>query len=195
MSTNYTIPTREIAWITIARLLFERMSNKDQAKLIEQIPGLSENDFDTQINEAILKLVEVEAFQIERLHKKLPDISEEELNVLYRSPIYYGSLVGCLISSEESSTFRYLYKKIRDTIRASDEVPELAEISKEMFEKLLIDILENHSERMSKASIDQIKQVLKLKDFHNFAITILGCEVVATSEILEDDLVFSWREK
>ena len=97
----YRISIREQSWLRVAQILYERMSPVDKQSMLEQIPGLDELDKQSQITEAILKLVEIEAFRLERVGKSLPDISEEQIKRLYSGPLLYASLVDSLMDLKE----------------------------------------------------------------------------------------------
>lgn len=193
----YRISIREQSWLQVARMLYERMPVVDQKELIEQIPNLDELDKQSQIIESILKLVEIEAFRLERIGKGLPDISEEQISGLYQRPILYGSLVSSLINTKDQpfsidkqSAFQYIYRKIQEEVKTKKEKPLEVHVSEEMFEKLLIEMRETKTSSISEEVQENLNEVMKTKEYEGFVVLIMGCSVTSDADIKDQKISF-----
>lgn len=193
----YRISTREQAWIQVARLLFARMPVVDQKELTEQIPGLGELDKQSQIIEAILKLVEIEAFRLERIGKGLPDISEQQISKLYQNPILYGSLISSLINMKDQpfgvdkqSAFQYIYRRIQEEVKIKREKPLEVHVSEKMFEKLLIEMKETKINSIPEEIQENFNEIIKTKEYEGFVVLIMGCSVTCDADIEDQKISF-----
>ena len=193
----YRISTREQSWINVAKTLYGRMPIKDQEELLEQIPGLSELDKQSQIIESILKLVEIEAYRLERIGKNLPDISEKQISNLYRGPILYGSLVSSLINTADNpfsvnkqSAFQYIYRKIQEEIKKKQEKPIEVLVSTQMFEKLLLELRETKINVVSEELQENLNEIITTKEYEGFVVLILGCSVICDADIEDQKISF-----
>jgi hypothetical protein len=193
----YRIPVREQSWLQVARMLYERMPSADQQDMLEQIPGLGELDKQSQITEAILKLVEIEAFRLERIGKGLPDISEEQISRLYGGPLLYASLISSLVnlkdqpfSVDKHSAFQYIYRRIQEEVRVKREKPLEVHVSEQMFEKLLKELKETKINTIPEEIQENLDEVLGTKDYEGFMVLIMGCSVTCDADIKDQKVSF-----
>lgn len=193
----YRIPIREQSWLQVARMLYERMPSADQKDMLEQIPGLGELDKQSQITEAILKLVEIEAFRLERVAKGMPDISEEQISRLYGGPLLYASLISSLVdlkdqpfSVDKQSAFQYIYRKIQEEVRAKREKPLEVHVSEQMFEKLLKELKETKINTISEEIQENLEEVMGTKEYEGFVVLIMGCSVTCDADIKDQRVAF-----
>ena len=193
----YRIPIREQSWLQVAGMLYERMSPADKQDMLEQIPGLGELDKQSQITEAILKLVEIEAFRLERIGKSLPDISEEQIKRLYAGPLLYASLIGCLVdlkeqpfSVDKQSAFQYIYRKIQEEVRVKRTKPHEVHVSEQMFEKLLKELKETKINAIPEEIQEDLNEVMGTKEYEGFAVLIMGCSVTCDADIKDQKVSF-----
>ena len=86
---------REQAWLKVALSLFQNLPEEMQARMIQAYPQ-NEKANCKEPYPLILKLVEIEAFNLERLKKNLAPLDENEVKALYQGSMTWGSLLEAM---------------------------------------------------------------------------------------------------
>lgn len=162
---------------------------KEQLQNNIQLP--SELNQVDRISASILKLVEIEAFSLERNLKNLSALEEDEFKQLYMGEILWGSLMSALKDETEEFKSPTAIDKIRHHIAmwCAGHPPTYVHVSPTFFHQLIEEMLIRDPE-----APDEIKQMfiyaITHKDYQNLSLTIDRCMVMCQPELSGDTIQF-----
>jgi hypothetical protein len=185
------IPLREKAWLLVAKSLYDKLPEyvKDNLQNNVQVPSeLSKLD---KASAAILKLVEIEAFNLERNLKNLGTLEEPELKQLYMNEILWGSLMSVI--KDESVEFQAptAIERLRHHIAmwCANHPPTYVHVSPTFFHQLIEQMLIRDPEAPG-----EIKQMfiyaMANKDYQNLSLTVDRCIIMCQPELSGDTIQF-----
>ena len=192
------LPVREQAWLNCCLKFFDQIPDYRKASFLLSLPipsnvALSEELF----KQACLKLVEIEALDLEKDLKHLDPLTPEERISLFQGPMLWGSLlevlkepeVGIHLDSAEAERPEYsprftitdLLNRIQE-FKADGLLPKIAYISKERMLDLMQDVLIELKAAGAQAQSDFAKiqnafQDRTLEQLNRVELSIGGCGV------------------
>lgn len=184
----YELPLRERAWLTVARSLFEKIPQETKLMLASEANiNLSVTDSDAVI---ILKLVEIEAFILERKLKNLEELSPEELDTLYKEQLLWGSLLSSLTATEELQPETSALSLLKYQILQWLEIhpPTLVRVSESLFHSAIEEVLQFAN--FSDAERKVYTEAINTQNYTSVRLGVFGCTIIADSSLKSGEIQF-----